>query len=148
MAIIIEEHTDSALEFLDALNPWKGYFSADYRQSFIFRGVGSAKFRLIPSAFRPGKVLRHYENSVEVPRPTLRDQIEAELHTLWEFFLAADQQGLPLPEDSRKMREGFKKWRSEFNVLWQQIENGEPWPPDELISLMALARDCAGAVFG
>jgi hypothetical protein len=33
------------------------------------------------------------------------------------------------------MRESFKN-----NVFWQQIEKGEPWPPDELISLMALAQ--------
>jgi hypothetical protein len=139
MALIIIEHTETALEFLEALNPWKGYFSADYRQSFIFRGVGSADFHLTPSAFRPKTVLRHRQNSVEVPLPTLRDQIEAELDTLWEFFVAADRQGLRLPEDSQKMRQDFRRHRTGTN-FWQKIEAGEPWPPDELISLMALAQ--------
>ena len=84
MTRTVEDHLESALDFLRALSPWDGIFPADYRRAFIIRGVGSASYRLIPSAFREGTSLRQVEGTVTAPLPTVGSQIGAELSTLWE----------------------------------------------------------------
>ena len=141
MTRTVEEHLESALDFLRALNPWDGIFPADYRRAFIFRGVGSASYRLIPSAFREGTSLRQFEGTVTAPLPTVGSQIRAELSTLWEFFCSADRQGLRLPEDSQDLREILKLDASIADDFLKDIELGRrAWPPNHLISLMALAQ--------
>jgi hypothetical protein len=81
------------------------------------------------------------EDSVRAPLPTVDTQIRAELSTLWEFFCAADRQGLRLPEDSQDLREVLKQYVSVADDLFEAVESGkESWPPNHLISLTALAQ--------
>jgi hypothetical protein len=141
MARIIREHVSSALEFLRSLGPWDGLFPADYRQAYIFRGAGSVNHRLVPSAFRDEAVLRRHNRSIVGPLASVGSQIEAELGTLYEFLLAADRQGLRLPEDTQDSRGRLENYFYDSRELLGAIENGQAqWPPSELISLMALAQ--------
>jgi hypothetical protein len=72
---------------------------------------------------------------------TLKLQIAAELHTLCEFFYAADRQGLRLPEDSQNLRRTLSDYLDAPAGLLGDVEDGKAiWPPDDLISLMALAQ--------
>lgn len=66
-----------------------------------------------------------------------RDQIFAEVHALGRFFDRADTAGLPLPEDSQRLRfvlRGIQHRR------FAQPFDSFPWPPREFWSLLALAQ--------
>ena len=76
MAQIIREHANTALEFLKALSPLNGFFPADYERGYIFRGVSSANYRLVPSPFRDRALLRWHKQSVQYPLPTLKDKFK------------------------------------------------------------------------
>lgn len=71
---------------------------------------------------------------------TERPQVGAEALMLIDFFRFADESGLPLPEDSRKLRvsllDPFLNRLSEVKSD-QEIKS---WPPSEMLSLMALAQ--------
>lgn len=129
MANVYVERVTTAIEFLKALSPWDGFCPADYRKGYIFRGAGSSKYNLMPSAFRKEAILRSYENSVSAPMRTVGDQIRAEATTLLEFFLAADRQGLHLPEDSQNLRELYEESISVKDDWIAAIAAGMmPWP--------------------
>jgi hypothetical protein len=66
------------------------------------------------------------------------DQIRAEVETLINFLELADREGLPIPEDSRQLREGL-------DGIQEQLAGSNPnykpvWPPPSCWSLLALAR--------
>jgi hypothetical protein len=62
-----------------------------------------------------------------------REQINAEIATVGEFFNSADRAGLPLPEDSQALRELLFELRN----LDAEIRD---WPSQNLLSLIALAQ--------
>jgi hypothetical protein len=110
-----------------------GYDPADH----IYRGHGSTAYSLIPSVFRNrGKAF-----PVKGPygRRTKASQIEAEIAQLWEFFLLADARGLRLPEDSQQLRRTLERCR-DANFIKEVAEDAASWPPDEVLSLLALAQ--------
>jgi hypothetical protein len=69
---------------------------------------------------------------------TNRDQILAELQTIKIFFRLADQNGLPLPEDTQELRSQLMG-KSNKDFVDGTI-HFESWPPSYLWSLLALAQ--------
>jgi hypothetical protein len=65
-----------------------------------------------------------------------RDQIRMEFLGLFRFFESADRAGLSLPEDSQAARKMLHKIRTALAVPSSKLL----WPPDELLSLLALAQ--------
>lgn len=102
----------SAEEFLDSLSPRGKYFVAEHdSDSYIFRGHGDQRYRLLPTAFRVGTPIITSCGWREVAHWNNHEQINAELQTLGSFFESADRAGLPLPEDSQALRESLFELR-------------------------------------
>ena len=77
------------------------------------------------------------------PCKTNLDQIKAEATLALNFFLTADSNGLPLPEDSQALRQALKHLSTlqPSSAFLKMLREGESlWPPDELLSLFALAQ--------
>jgi hypothetical protein len=97
---------------------------------------------LLPTALRPGVGLDPGGWTTGVKATNL-DQIQAEAIALREFFRVADRNGLPLPEDSQLIRNVLESFQTlhQGSAYATQLREGEAtWPPDELLSLIALAQ--------
>jgi hypothetical protein len=123
-----------------------------------FRGQGS-DWPLKPSAFREcarfgaatgWKTVtqrlkeaqeRHRVKADSTPVPSAIDvQVEAELDTLWEFFVAADAAGLPLPEDSQFIRTQLQRLIRTSLQQGNSLIDPKEWPPEGVLSILALAQ--------
>jgi FRG domain len=116
-------------EFLSMLSP-RGPLFHEFGPGFwIFRGHSDNAFELVPSALRgKSEALRRF---VPGACDDNEQQVLNELIVLRRFFQSADSIGLVLPEDSQALR-----MRLELDVL----NLPDPWPPSELLSLMAIAQ--------
>jgi hypothetical protein len=152
----------TAEEFLAAIAPRSDHFLSyegqPRTQQYIFRGHESdEEYELIPSALRLGKPIRMSrwgrvssdgtieefrtlkENMLVTQHWANKDQVRAELRMTLDFFQLADASGIPLPEDSQKLREVLKK--ASYDLTTLKTEDGLfVWPRDEVLSLLALAQ--------
>jgi hypothetical protein len=103
-----------------------------------FREIGHWLFRgqpvdkaLLPSAFREEKMPLRVKPFQDWPA---RVQVQAEFDSFSEFFLAADEAGLALPEDRHEVRELLRELSSDIGKLMTM------WPPGSLLSAIALAQ--------
>lgn len=120
-------------ELLQALGPASEYFRTDDPYSWIFRGVLSNDYQLIPSVLREGAL-----EKVKIVTPAEPDRhIEFECEVLQAFAMLADRRGLPLPEDSQRMRSLLRDLRDRHK--WTRL-SVPVWPPEELLSLCGLAQ--------
>jgi FRG domain-containing protein len=131
-------HERAANDFLAVLSPVNGLL-AGYSdpEDYIYRGHGTTAYRLTPSVFRR----RGAAFPVEGPRGrrTMENQIKAEIAQLWDFFALADARGLRLPEDSQRLRSTLERCRS-YTFVEEVAKGAAAWPPDEVLSLLALAQ--------
>ncbi len=104
---------------------------------WIFRGHGDARWALIPSALRSPILFGEKEGSSEIL--TNDTWVDRQIRLLKQFFDALDRRGLPIPDDGPGFREDGSKWQRELQF---ELSNDpkEPWPPEKLFSLMALAQ--------
>ena len=84
------------------------------------------------------RVLCHADSQ----RVPTSDQVRTEFHTLRLFFNVADQQGLPLPEDSQRLRALLDQLNemAPSGMMGKVSFDETAWPPSELRSLMALGQ--------
>ena len=116
-------------DFLQALSlTSKDLGNAD-PHTWIFRGVPTIDYKLIPSAFRP--------NSFEKFMLQGNNTIENEYRALATFFELVDSQGLSLPEDSQVMREFLRTLRL---IASKGSGSSQIWPPTALLSICGLAQ--------
>ncbi len=117
-------NADDLLNMIDSRGPC---FHGTLRPSrWIFRGQENVDWQLLPSAFRA------------LPDGhTNRDQISMEFDGLCKFFNSADRSGLPLPEDSQATRSLLRQIRASLAV---SLSTECHWPPNELLSILALAQ--------
>jgi hypothetical protein len=138
----------NAREFLEAISPWGQYFRAEVQQftslPWVFRGQSNSDWLLQPNAFRPNTQFLQAELSRwhsiardENGQVSNWDQASAELYTLQNFYLLADQMGLSLPEDSQVIRNHMLH---PYEYLSQLSHIRSVWPPPELLSLLGLAQ--------
>ncbi len=109
---------DDAPALLEAISPWGPYFGDAVMQfthlPWVFRGQSDSTWPLLPTAIRreaqllTGEMSKWHRvappDSGGVPN---HSQAWYELCTLRAFYLLADEQGLPILEDSRQMRENM-----------------------------------------
>lgn len=143
MTISFEKHPYiSAEEFLVDIGPtssklYDGSSGAPPEsitdQMWLFRGVKSETYQLIPTALRTtGGILNITGN----PPHKNRDQILAEFLVVREFYRTADLYGLAIPGDTPESR---LKW-DEVQTVIHKKDMIDQWPPTELIDTFALAQ--------
>jgi hypothetical protein len=131
----------TADEFLDALSPRGPYFGDDYYPDrYLFRGHADARFELLPSALRLGILIKTIARWTPVADWTNREQINAELNVLHDFFRLADHSGLSLPEDVQDTRGLFFSAQRHIVGYHTPYHIEKNWPPIQLWSMMALAQ--------
>jgi hypothetical protein len=123
---------DHLLTLVDPRGPHFG--STPLPNRWIFRGQKHSAWQLLPSAFRLS-TLQKWLGCGAVDHPNL-DQIRMEFIQLFRFFESADRAGLPLPEDSQATRRILHGVRTALAAPSGKLS----WPPDELLSLLALAQ--------
>ena len=137
---LIEIACDLAGEFLDLLSPVSGAFTAAILPEwFIFRGVTSATYPLVPTALRSGVELLLNGEYVRAPLAGANTQCMAEVQTLKRFFEIAAKHGIRLPEDSPLLRARLEEWEL-LRPLRNSALESVAWPPEEFYSLIALAQ--------
>lgn len=128
--VIDEIQFDSISDFLKEISITRKLYD-ELGSDFIFRGLSSDKYELVPS------VLRNKNGNRGINRPKAIDselkQIRYEYSLLSDFFRKCDDSGLKLPNVDRL--------RSELYVVPKDEElYREMWLPDTMLELAALAQ--------
>lgn len=141
-------------EFLTRISPLNlPPLYADYPGpgEWIFRGQRDASWSLVASAFRrtpPAKFKLGLGHITTVDQflaaqpagdtpPRWKLLAYLEFRTLRSFFDASDAAGLRIPEDSQLIRRALKEFDEGWSANYQAASG---WPPDELLSILALAQ--------
>jgi hypothetical protein len=134
---------DTADEFLSELSSLGDRFGTGYFPGgWLYRGHANATWPLLPTTLRPDVTLRVGDWTRGV-RATNLEQIAAEIQLAVEFFRVADLNGLALPEDSQRFRTTLQSLSglAVDSDFVNGLKSGQTsWPPDELLSLFALAQ--------
>ena len=122
-----------AWAFFQVMTPANAKLEADYDQTgYLYRGHRSDQHDLLPSAFRTDRCLLHGGVWRSIATLTTnRDQLSAELDTLTAFVEVADRQGLPLPEDSQRLRRLLRDQRNTYSTPGDSMRQIK-WPPADL----------------
>jgi hypothetical protein len=122
-------HCKTANEFLNTLSRRGPIFRGILPRQWLFRGhEDDQTYQLVPSALRNNSQLLLERSNL--PITDSESQRFQEICELDAFFTTADSIGLPLPEDTQFLR----------NYLTQTRHEPEPWPHQQVLSLMALAQ--------
>jgi FRG domain-containing protein len=125
---------------LDAISPRGKYFGQDYHPYLrIFRGQPDARHGLLPSAFRPGTMMKTLGGWEAVGQWTNHQQISAEANIVYDFFRSADRCGLPVSDISQEARQILEGIHG-YILKSQFVPQMDDWPPRELWSLIGLAQ--------
>lgn len=124
-SIVQVTQCQTASELLDAITGTQSRFASGRPYSWLFRGVARSDYTLTPSALRPAALERFTVSTGDF------SQIDNEIKVLKAFFELADLRGMPLPEDSQRMRSLMQSLGSRTECRW---------PPPELLSLCGLAQ--------
>jgi hypothetical protein len=126
--IVAVKHCETPEEFLNAISPRNPMYSSMLPGGWVFRGHSDDSFKLLPNALREeSKSLRELAS---ISPKNNREQQFAEKVVLRKFLEFSDRAGLQVPEDTQRLR----------RMLEDNPGNLEAWPPDEVLSLMALAQ--------
>jgi len=121
------QHCETPSEFIAALSPRGDAYRSMLPRAWVFRGHANDTYSLTPAALRhESKALAEFAFH---PLRNNREQAEAEREVLTDFLKISDSIGLHLPEDTQTLRRWLEN-RPKMKV----------WPPNELLSLMALAQ--------
>jgi hypothetical protein len=141
--LVLSAGVDTADQFMRELSSLGERFGTGYYPGgWLYRGHANAKWPLLPTTLRADvrQWLGRWPPGLSV---TNLQQIAAEIRLIVEFFRVADLNGLTLPEDSQRFRAILESLRdlSEGSEFITGLRSGETlWPPDDLLSLFALAQ--------
>lgn len=121
----------SAKELIQYLSPLESHW--EYR-NFVFRGQGSSRYGLVPSACRrhPGSFLA--ENPTMIFGDTSDSQVLYEQTILKRFLDGCDNAGLVVPGYSDEVK---RLLRSDLS---ERLESAVSWPRDQYHELLAAAQ--------
>lgn len=138
---------NNAQELMDALSPSNSLWGPE-PTDWIFRGHGNSKWKLLPSALRPGEL-----TNIDTRQPILDGSVSIgtleqgtatalilhELQHVREFFDICDDHGLHIPGDSHEHRtiEGLHELGREIG---RSLEQMQFWPPGPWLQVYALAQ--------
>ena len=141
MPSILKVDCRTAEGFLSALSPRGQFFGQDYQPYLrVFRGQADARNGLLPSAFRPGTMMKTLDGWEPVGAWTNQKQINAELNTIHDFFREADRCGLPIGDVSQPTRQMLDRAHGHILGFQYVPPDFDDWPPRELLSLVGLAQ--------
>jgi hypothetical protein len=137
---------ETAGEFLDKLSPRGPYFGEESDTgTWIFRGHSNCDYPLLPKVLRlpdklnPEPVYLKGQSTIWYPVDECRCTqvlVEYELRTLIAFTEVADENGLPLPNDSVEARRNLDDLLSSLlDVFLDRSTASETilWPPPEIL---------------
>ena len=130
-SIVQIETFKTAGDLLDAVAGSRSIFNKGPPYSWLFRGVARSEHTLTPSALRPGTWERFALGASDAR------QVSVEWKVLKAFFELANLRGMPLPEDSQRMR---RLVRSFHPLPTGSGGEGDLWPDSDLLPLMGLAQ--------
>lgn len=126
--LITTTHCETSTNFIAALSPREPAYHSAFPRGWIFRGNADDSFRLVPSALRNES--KELQQLTLYPIANNKNQQWAENRVLGDFLQVSDSIGLHVPEDTQKLRRSFEL----------EAQPPDLWPPDEVLSLMALAQ--------
>jgi hypothetical protein len=135
MSNAVKEITCSSAEaFLHELDRGNSFWEGKMH-FWAFRGHSNdEEYELVPSALREKVKLGYTFAPMMGIQTTNRQQIDAELKIIHEFFWLIDSQGLSIPGDSNLLRTPSG---------WREIEEEirkKGWPIDGILPLLAIAQ--------
>lgn len=131
-----EIHCNAADEWLNEISPLAPRFRESDPNQWIFRGHADSEWRLVPTAFREESWSSIESYGVrDWSKMKERHQRVIESNVIRDFFNRSDIAGLPLPEDSPRVRELLG-----ISTLSFPTDHDKSWPPHELWSVIALAQ--------
>lgn len=141
---------DGAAEFLDSITPRSHVFRNQNKLQFIFRGVGNVEaYSLIPGAFRASFLSENGDGAAtQNSEWNNLKQVCGEWNLLKKFFEIADSNGLPLPEDSQKLRQEIENFSQRLRAIEKSSAADEAaanqlcteFPQGDFLTLLALAQ--------
>ncbi|MEW5928636.1 MAG: FRG domain-containing protein [Gemmatimonadota bacterium] len=137
MGLIEVYAAETAEELIELVSPQHPQWQPEPSQ-WIFRGHADSNWPLVPNALRGTTVFGYTADATKGLRPTHAAQVEAEFDMLEQFLVALDQQGHPLPGNLHSI--WFDWSRVQADVRRAAQEGSNPWPPSELLGLLALAQ--------
>ena len=129
---VVQHDFRSPRDFIQALHPLSGYWGQDARD-WIFRGHSDASWPLLPSAHRTESWRDFTTLNAKTFRPDGSDDMgraRREIGLLAEFFRAADEAGLQVPDFARVSQ----------LLSPAPPPTGSRWPHEDLIPVLALAQ--------
>ena len=133
-----DHYERTAVGLLEALSPISGLIAANHDPgTFIYRGVGSSTYQLVPAAFRGRRL--PFPDRRPVSRRTFHNQIWAEIVYFSEYCRVADSRGLRIPEDSQAFRSILQDLNGP-DYIDRLSAGGAVWPPDGILSALGLAQ--------
>lgn len=141
--VLQEVKVESVDDLFHLLMPSNKIWQHDEFQTWIYRGQGNSKWRLIPKVLRDDVVLGYDTSAVEGVRDTNSEQITAELNMVQQFCIYADSVGLRVPGENDWWRT-LEGWNQHLAVL-RRIMRGsasqnEGYPDSSLIVPYTLAQ--------
>lgn len=121
-------HCETSSQFIDALSRRSSAYQSAFTRAWVFRGHADDSFELIPSSLRLGSKAMEELSFHQIDTNYI--QVVEEQSYLKKFLEVSDSIGLHLPEDTQTLR----RW------LEQPLPKNTAWPPNELLSIMALAQ--------
>lgn len=122
-----------ALDLLNYVSP----LNPDWRKSgYIFRGQPSDGYSLTPSVCRRGSGSFAHGSPRREFNDTSAGQVIFEYEVLKRFLRGCDQSGLALPGYNAKIKSEL----SDSYYYDNYFETGEPWPPEHLYEILAVAQ--------
>ena len=127
---------DSLNDFVNAIS-YKGELYDTFSKGFIFRGMSSSKFELVPNALRKENEnnLWALSNIQSAKEPLECCQIENEYRIIKKFYKGCDKNSLPVPNIDR-IRD-FMATDIGVDLVYYP---GEKWLPHDLYEIAALAQ--------
>ena len=123
-----DHYERTAVGLLEALSPISGLIAANHDPgTFIYRGVGSSTYQLVPAAFRGRRL--PFPDRRPVSRRTFHNQIWAEIVYFSEYCRVADFRGLRIPEDLQAFRSILQDLNGP-DYIDRLSAGGAVWPPD------------------
>jgi len=116
----------------------KEIYSGQLDDRYVFRGLPTSEFELLPSALRKGKgdelpegiMVENGRKEFEIHR------MRAEYDLLYKFYKIANESGLKMPY----VQEISDNYKNPVLANWRRTMDGYYWPSEELAQLAALAQ--------
>ncbi len=125
----------SVQEFLDYILPSGTHWNSAKRGDLAYRGQASARWSLVPKAFRDGQLTGYDPDAPTVAPTRVVPQALAEFRAVHQFVKAADHSGLQITETGGRLL-----MQEEPHRIFGDPDWAYSWPQEEVLETLALAQ--------